>query len=397
MFDFFGLPRELRDRCYEEMLVPQIGLPNAAEREGQKRYLAWLSDSGLESNGNSGSDVNSKDTDEGFPRQLKADAKPRAYATVQVKKAPDARLLLVSGRFMDEYLSTATRAMVLSIHYLAQWSPRRLCLPKIMCTLRTMTVKFWIECTCTDLPNGNSRRQPSVKRYFERAQDLMFDLLGQLRKPRVSIGVRIISAKYLHLGFCNKCAQCVLEYQRLLTRTVGLTSMRVRMRSRLTHRTMVAFQYDLERRELVEVHSVESDGTYIEESVSELDQQGERGPVRKPGVWIASGTQVRSKCHGTPFNQYGECNCSQMEPTEMTVQSRAVHRKNIAVAGGVWQSAFPGLIKSLTGLQVSVCNLMDVERHVNARAFPPTLSLVLSSPARRCLNFAPQDARTYLC
>lgn len=42
MFDLFGLPRELRDCCYEEMLVPQIDLPSKAERDEVEKQDAWL-------------------------------------------------------------------------------------------------------------------------------------------------------------------------------------------------------------------------------------------------------------------------------------------------------------------------------------------------------------------
>lgn len=207
MFDFFGLPRELRDRCYEEMLVPEIELPSKAEYAAVERRKAWL-----------------------LSRNVvhRLDLKPTA--SVLVLNAPAPALRTLSRQFEEEYMSAARRKAVIVIRRLDDNPAKALRIPAVMGGIRNL--HFSTTVVCCGWGEWYFLTNTSVcchaESHFTDILELAGHLRGQLQHPKLSIEVEFdVKEK---TGTVDELKRASIEESKRLIGVPGMQSLFVSMR-----------------------------------------------------------------------------------------------------------------------------------------------------------------------
>lgn len=268
--------------------MPQIGLPSAEEREQQvnAQLMDYEKDAddddegrveGEEPEPQDNTDSTSTEAGVARPRQEnESQTDLAAEAAVQVKHAPNPRLLLVSHLFKDEYLSTAKRQMTLSITRIDENSPMDHTIPKVMQAVRTIDLSFHIHRGCWKFQGCSGGGPYYVRSPLEKAQDLIFNLLCQTSKPKFWIRVCIISP-YLVDERCGSCKWNLLDMQRLLTRTFGLESLVIRNSSSHRDSGSVILKFNRETKQLEEVGPSDPENATDVDFPEDLDEEGREG------------------------------------------------------------------------------------------------------------------------
>lgn len=228
VFDFFGLPRELRDKCYEGMLVPEVRLRSAAELERVKKTAERERVRKAAMNVGLWDPIYDYGSAFGVV-EVAESAVPKLPSTVlQVQQAPNPVLLLLNRQFKDEYTSTVHKHAKLLICRLDNATQSDLHLPDVLRGVRVVQIRTSVDCK-----GLHERIAPSypcqAKNHIDHMVDCVNTLRHQLPSPRISIDVQVLRALWT-LGFIafDECKQAVAEACTTLTAMPGMKDLVVR-------------------------------------------------------------------------------------------------------------------------------------------------------------------------